>query len=45
MVSIKEVASEIGVPTAMVPNAQTGKGRVFLELIGRIRARADELGY
>ncbi len=45
MVSIKEIASEIGVSAATVPNAQTGKGRVSLELIATVQARADELGY
>ncbi len=45
MVSIKEIASDIGVSTATVSNALTGKGRVSEEVGKRIRARAKELGY
>lgn len=45
MVSIKKIASDIGVSPATVSNALTGKGRVSAETAERIRARADELGY
>ncbi len=45
MVSIKEIATEIGVSTATVSNALTGKGRVSEEMVTRIRTRAEELGY
>ncbi|MDJ0631349.1 MAG: LacI family DNA-binding transcriptional regulator [Rhodobacter sp.] len=45
MVSIKKIASDIGVSTATVSNALTGKGRVSEEMVARIQARADELGY
>lgn len=45
MVSIKEIASDIGVSTATISNALTGKGRVSQELVTRIRERAEELGY
>ena len=45
MVSIKKIASDIGVTAATVSNALNGKGRVSKALAGRIRARADELGY
>ncbi len=45
MVSLKEIASDIGVSTATVSNALTGKGRVSQDLVIRIRARAEELGY
>ena len=45
MVSIKDIASDIGVTAATVSNALNGKGRVSEELAARIRRRADELGY
>lgn len=45
MVSIKEIASDMGVSTATISNALTGKGRVSRELVARIQAKADELGY
>ncbi len=45
MVSIKKIASDVGVSTATVSNALTGKGRVSQEMGERIRARAKELGY
>lgn len=45
MVRIKEIAGDVGVSTATVSNALTGKGRVSPEMAGRIRTRAEELGY
>jgi LacI family transcriptional regulator len=45
MVSIKKIAHDIGVSTATVSNALTGKGRVSEQMGARIRARAEELGY
>ncbi len=45
MVSIKEIASDIGVSAATVSNALTGKGRVSKEMVARIKTRAEELGY
>lgn len=45
LVSIKKIAQDIGVSTATVSNALTGKGRVSHEMVDRIRTRADELGY
>ncbi|MEX3007991.1 LacI family DNA-binding transcriptional regulator [Hoeflea sp. TYP-13] len=45
MVSIKQIATDIGVSAATVSNALTGKGRVSPEMIERIRSRAAELGY
>ncbi|MEM1430103.1 MAG: LacI family DNA-binding transcriptional regulator [Pseudomonadota bacterium] len=45
MVSIKEIANDVGVSTATVSNALTGKGRVSEEMIARIQSRAAELGY
>lgn len=45
MVRIKEIADDIGVSTATVSNALTGKGRVSEQLVARIQARAEELGY
>lgn len=45
MVSIKQIATDIGVSAATVSNALTGKGRVSEEMIDRIRCRAEELGY
>lgn len=45
MASIKEIAKDIGVSTATVSNALTGKGRVSEEMALRIKERANELGY
>ena len=45
MVSIKQIASDVGVSAATVSNALTGKGRVSQDMVERIRARANELGY
>ena len=45
MAKLKDIASELGVSTATVSNAMTGKGRVSSELVTRIRSRAEELGY
>jgi LacI family transcriptional regulator len=45
MVRIKEIANDIGVSTATVSNALTGKGRVSEEMVARIKAKAEELGY
>lgn len=45
MVRIKEIASDVGVSTATVSNALSGKGRVSQKLVDKIRARAQELGY
>ena len=45
MVSIKQIAADIGVSAATVSNALTGKGRVSEEMARRIRLRAEELGY
>ncbi|WP_223421607.1 LacI family DNA-binding transcriptional regulator [Tateyamaria pelophila] len=45
MVSIKDIASDLGITAATVSNALSGKGRVSQDMVQRIRARADELGY
>ncbi|ANT62567.1 hypothetical protein AYJ57_19460 [Salipiger sp. CCB-MM3] len=45
MASIKQIAQDIGVSTATVSNALSGKGRVSKDLVARIQARAAELGY
>ena len=45
MVNLKVIASDIGVSTATVSNALTGKGRVSQDMVARIRTRAEELGY
>lgn len=45
LVSIKQIATDVGVSATTVSNALTGKGRVSREMIDRIRSRADELGY
>jgi len=45
LVSIKHIATDIGVSAATVSNALTGKGRVSEEMIERIRDRAEKLGY
>ncbi|WP_424974832.1 LacI family DNA-binding transcriptional regulator [Dinoroseobacter sp. S124A] len=45
MVSIKDIATEIGVTATTVSNALGGKGRVSEDLAQRIRTRAREMGY
>ena len=45
MVSIKQIARDVGVSSATVSNALTGKGRVSEDMAARIQRRADELGY
>lgn len=45
MVSIKQIAREVGVSPATVSNALTGKGRVSPSKVDQIRAMAKELGY
>jgi LacI family transcriptional regulator, galactose operon repressor len=45
MVSIKQIAKQVGVSPATVSNALTGKGRVSPKMIDRIQAVAKELGY
>ena len=45
MVSIKDIASDIGVTPTTVSNALGGKGRVSADLVDRIRTRASEMGY
>lgn len=45
MVSIKDIASDLGVTATTVSNALSGKGRVSEKLATEIRIRADELGY
>lgn len=45
MVSIKSIATDIGVSAATVSNALTGRGRVSRELAERIQAHASALGY
>ena len=45
LVSIKRIAGDVGVSTATVSNALTGKGRVSQQMVDRIRTRAEELGY
>jgi LacI family transcriptional regulator len=45
MVSIKQIAQHVGVSTATVSNALTGKGRVSPEMVERIRKCADQLDY
>ncbi|TPW32956.1 LacI family DNA-binding transcriptional regulator [Pararhizobium mangrovi] len=42
---LAKIAETIGVSTATVSNALSGKGRVSDELAARIRRKADELGY
>jgi len=39
------IAAALDVSAATVSNALSGKGRISAELIDRIRAKADELGY
>ncbi|WP_299948706.1 LacI family DNA-binding transcriptional regulator [uncultured Ruegeria sp.] len=45
MANIKQIATDMGVSVATVSNALTGKGRVSMDMVERIRKRADELGY
>ncbi|WP_138466957.1 LacI family DNA-binding transcriptional regulator [Poseidonocella sp. HB161398] len=45
MASLKQIAQEIGVSTATVSNALSGKGRVSAGLAARIRDHAAALGY
>ena len=45
MISIERIANDVGVSIATVSNALTGKGRVSQEVVDRIQARAEELGY
>ena len=45
MVSIKDIASDLGVTAATVSNALNSKGRVSERLAERIKARANALGY
>lgn len=45
MANLKRIAAEVGVSTATVSNALSGKGRVSKEVVDLIRARAEELGY
>lgn len=45
MVSIKQIAKQVGVSPATVSNALTGKGRVSAKMIDRIQAVSKELGY
>ncbi|PJE30324.1 transcriptional regulator, LacI family [Pseudooceanicola antarcticus] len=45
MASLKQIASDLGVSTATVSNALSGKGRVSEELAEKIRDHASRLGY
>jgi LacI family transcriptional regulator len=45
LVNIKKIAGDMGVSAATVSNALTGKGRVSQDMVDRIKARAEELGY
>lgn len=45
MVSIKDIATDIGVTATTVSNALGGKGRVSQDLAQRIQTRAREMGY
>lgn len=45
MANLKKIAAEVGVSTATVSNALSGKGRVSKEVVDLIKARAEELGY
>lgn len=43
--NLGDIASALGVSVATVSNALSGKGRVSVELIERVRVKAGELGY
>jgi len=43
--NLNKIAAELGVSTATVSNALSGKGRVSAGLAERIRAKAEEVGY
>ncbi len=43
--NMSKIASALGVSSATVSNALSGKGRVSAELVEKIRKKADELGY
>jgi LacI family transcriptional regulator len=43
--NLTKIASALGVSTATVSNALSGKGRVSADLVQKIRQKADELGY
>lgn len=45
MTSLKHIAQDLGISTATVSNALSGKGRVSEQMIKRIKTRANELGY
>ena len=45
MANLKKIAADVGVSTATVSNALSGKGRVSQEVVDLIKARAEELGY
>lgn len=45
MANLKKIAADVGVSTATVSNALSGKGRVSREVVDLIKARAEELGY
>ena len=43
--NIQKIADELGLSTATISNALSGKGRVSAENVRRIRARAQEINY
>ncbi|TMV82476.1 LacI family transcriptional regulator [Thioclava sp. BHET1] len=43
--SLREIAKSCGVSIATVSNALSGKGRVSPDVIGKVRAKAAEMGY
>lgn len=43
--NIQKIADELGLSTATISNALSGKGRVSAENVQRIRARAQEINY
>ncbi|MBP1849136.1 LacI family DNA-binding transcriptional regulator [Rhizobium halophytocola] len=43
--TLSQIATSLGVSSATVSNALSGKGRVSAELADRIRAKAAEIGY